>query len=146
MQSHELNLDQLNDWVKRFCSNLSNKQLVLLSGPLGAGKTELVKKILQNFGCDEVNSPTYGLIHEYAVPNRENVFHVDLYRIEDGEDLESSGFWDLFDKDQGLIFVEWADQLPESQWPLHWELVSIKIDKVEGKDTRLYNVHASSHN
>ena len=145
MEKINLSLDQLGEWVRGLSKTFSNKQLVLLSGPLGAGKTEFVKTILNNFGCEEVNSPTYGLIHEYPAPLKDRVFHIDLYRLKDEEDLESSGFWDLFENDQGLIFVEWADKLPRSVWPLHWDQLLIDIELQDGMDARLYNVHKLSN-
>ena len=96
---------ELSAWLKQLKKEFSNKQLVLLKGPLGSGKTALVKNFLSLLGCEETHSPTYGLIHEYKVKSFENVFHIDLYRLESEEDLESSGFWDLFANNQGLIFV-----------------------------------------
>ena len=71
--------------------------LILLSGELGAGKTTLTKGIASGLGAaeeDEVTSPTFTLVHQYGRGPR--VYHVDLYRVRDFEDLETLGLEDLF--------------------------------------------------
>ena len=140
MSTHELSLDQLDAWVEELFQAFSSKQLVLLNGDLGAGKTEFVKRVLNYLECDEVASPTYGLIHEYKTSKRSQVFHIDLYRIDGEDDLESSGFWDLFTMEEGLVFVEWAERAPRSHFPLHWEITEIEIKKSENPEIRQYSV------
>ncbi len=139
----ELSLKELKPWVQGLVETFQAKQLILLSGPLGAGKTEFVKIVLQTLGSEETSSPTYGLIHEYEVAKRKNVYHIDLYRIEGEEDLESSGFWDLFDNEDGLIFVEWADKAQASDFPQHWPTLHTKIEKSADDNHRAYSVSSN---
>lgn len=83
--------------------------LVALSGPLGAGKTQLAKGIAEGLGVTEVvNSPTFVLINEH--PGRLRLFHVDAYRLDDAEDLFAAGLLDDRAAD-GVTVVEWADRL-----------------------------------
>ncbi len=56
-----------------------------------------------------------------------SVDHIDLYRLEDEDDLESTGFWDIFEKKQGYIMVEWADRIEESFLPGHWDMIRISM-------------------
>lgn len=80
-------------------------------GPLGAGKTRLIQGICEGLGVDprEVTSPTYALVNTYA--GRLPVYHLDLYRISDAEEVESTGVLDL--SGTGVVLVEWIDQALE---------------------------------
>ena len=84
--------------------------VVLLIGPLGAGKTVLAKGIAAGLGIEElVSSPTYTIISEYR-SERLVVHHVDLYRVEGREQLENLGLEDLFGGG-GYVLVEWGEKV-----------------------------------
>jgi tRNA threonylcarbamoyladenosine biosynthesis protein TsaE len=84
--------------------------VVLLIGPLGAGKTVLAKGIARGLGIEEpVASPTYTIISEYQSP-RVLLYHVDLYRVEGREQLENLGLDDLL-AGSGYVLVEWGDKI-----------------------------------
>lgn len=96
-------------------------KLVLLRGELGAGKTTLVKGIaeaLEAADPDEVLSPTFTLIHEYEGKwkgdgkEREiDLYHLDLYRIENERQLESLGLDELLGENS-IVLVEWGEKFP----------------------------------
>ncbi len=135
-----MTIGELEEWVPQWVQTFSKRQLILLSGDLGAGKTALTRVVFNALGCNEVNSPTYGLIHEYEVPERENCYHVDLYRLQEGNDLESSGFWEIFSNAEGLVFVEWANTISLDQYPLQWEKWTVEIEKTEDDSVRTYKI------
>lgn len=89
--------------------------LVFLHGPLGAGKTTLVRGLLRALGhAGSVKSPTYALLESYALAGMQ-VHHLDLYRLRDAEELEFIGLRELLDP-RSICLIEWpdrgADQLP----------------------------------
>jgi tRNA threonylcarbamoyladenosine biosynthesis protein TsaE len=87
--------------------------LVLLVGPLGAGKTVLAKGIARAMGIAEpVVSPTYTIISEYAA-GAGPLYHVDLYRIEGRSQMENLGIEDLI-AGPGFVLVEWGEKLEDA--------------------------------
>jgi len=82
-----------------------------------------------------VSSPSFA-IHNQYMSEMGIVDHVDLYRLEDESDLESTGFWDLFAKEKGYIFVEWGDRLNKDLLPSHWPFCEIEISFEDGSPDR----------
>ncbi|MGA8366270.1 MAG: tRNA (adenosine(37)-N6)-threonylcarbamoyltransferase complex ATPase subunit type 1 TsaE [Candidatus Acidiferrales bacterium] len=112
--------------------------LILLSGELGAGKTTLTKGLANGLGAaeeDEVTSPTFTMVHQYGRGPR--VYHVDLYRVRDFEDLETLGLEDLFSSPAAVI-VEWAEKFTlHTGWPtvrIHLEHVSEDMRRISISD------------
>lgn len=93
---------------------------VALDGPLGAGKTTLVKAICAGADVEGVvTSPTFTLVQRYGATRP--IHHVDLYRIEREADLMELG-WDDLTAGDGPVFVEWADRAGSMLPPDRWEI------------------------
>ena len=95
---------------ERLARELPARQVVLLIGPLGAGKTTLAKGIVKGLGAaspDDVSSPTFTLIHEYG-----RVYHIDLYRLDEPREVATLGLDDLFDR-EGIVLIEWGERFPQ---------------------------------
>ncbi len=92
---------------------LQRGDFVALEGELGAGKTEMVRAICAGAGVDlaQVSSPTFAIVAEYR-SGRVPIFHADLYRLADVDELYATGFFDLLD--QGASLVEWIDRVPQA--------------------------------
>lgn len=92
--------------------------IILLSGDLGAGKTALTQAIARGLGiAATVNSPTFTLLKEHG-EGRLPLYHFDLYRLDDPEELWSLGFEEYF-TGNGLCVVEWAERAPAA-WTSDW--------------------------
>lgn len=100
---------------------LAPPQFLVLRGELGAGKTTLVKGIADALDAadpDEVTSPTFTLIHEYGgklragtVEQPVELYHLDLYRIEDERQLATLGLEELA-ADDAIVLIEWGEKFP----------------------------------
>jgi tRNA threonylcarbamoyladenosine biosynthesis protein TsaE len=93
----------------QWSKHLSGINRVYLEGPLGAGKTTFVRGLLRGLGyAGAVKSPTFTLVEPYELNGRA-LYHFDLYRMQNTQELEDIGIRDYFDG-QGLCVVEWADK------------------------------------
>lgn len=133
------NLQALKSSVQDFLGQYVQKEsklLVLLEGPMGAGKTQWVDFLLQELGVEEVCSPSFAIHNSYQIDNETSVDHLDLYRLQDDEDLESTGFWDLFSQPSGLILIEWGNLLNREFLPADWKRLRLQIEKMDGSESR----------
>ena len=89
---------------------------IALTGTLGAGKTTLARGLLEGLGYrGEVPSPTFAIVQPYEPPEtRIPVAHIDLYRIEDPEEIPELGLEDMLI--DGAMVVEWPDRMPDGFW------------------------------
>ena len=84
---------------------------IAMRGEMGVGKTVFTRGFVSHFGRANVKSPTYTIVNEYKV-GTVNIYHFDLYRISDGDDLESIGYHEYVESDAYSI-VEWSERVPE---------------------------------
>lgn len=112
---------------QRLGNRIRRPVVIALWGELGAGKTAFVQGLARGLDVSEdqyVTSPTYTLINEYS--GRMALFHVDLYRLESGDDFENIGLFDLFSED-GVVAIEWPqkldDDLPDTRLDIGFEII-----------------------
>ena len=84
---------------------------IAMRGEMGVGKTVFTRGFVSHFGRANVKSPTYTIVNEYKAGGV-NIYHFDLYRISDGDDLESIGYHEYVESDAYSI-VEWSERVPE---------------------------------
>jgi len=127
IKSFDLELLDLAEIAKIFAENTENRDLLLLSGKVGAGKTEFARLIIkanakkENIGIEEVSSPTFSLVQSYEFKSRK-ISHIDLYRVKSELELFELGIPDIFDNQ--ITILEWPEILEKKSLPRY---VSIKI-------------------
>jgi tRNA threonylcarbamoyladenosine biosynthesis protein TsaE len=107
--------------------NQLNSKVVCFYGDMGAGKTTFIKAMVKALGSnDVVSSPTFSLVNPY-VTEKDTIYHFDLYRVQDVEELYQIGIEDYLDSD-AWILIEWPqiirDLLPETHSSLYFITVN----------------------
>ncbi len=139
-QRHIHSEEELKAFWQEFLPHISDRCILLLSGDVGAGKTTSTQMIAQILGMKDVQSPSFAIHLRYENSQGKSMDHLDLYRLKDDDDLESSGFWDLFAEKQGLVIIEWAQRLDYDYLPLNWQRLEVKIQKIAVEKDRLITV------
>ena len=108
---------------KKLASFLKKGDTVVLTGELGSGKTKLTEGILTYYGLEnEISSPTFTIVNEY-IKDDINIFHFDVYRLEDSSEFYAIGGEEYFDN--GICIIEWGeiiqDALPKDYIHIRFE-------------------------
>lgn len=117
--------------AKEIAATLSGKEVVAYLGGLGVGKTTFTRGLVSFFGVESgVHSPTFAIVNEYqgTVP----VYHFDMYRVMDEDDLYSTGFYDYLGK--GLVIIEWSENVLDF---LPSDTIFIELSYGEDENTRI---------
>lgn len=94
---------------KKIASTLKKGDVIVLTGDLGSGKTKLTEGILTYFGLEkEISSPTFTIVNEYYTDTL-NIYHFDVYRLEEEEEFLSIGGEEYFEK--GACIIEWGEMI-----------------------------------
>lgn len=99
------------EFGRRFGSQMKGGEVVALFGPLGSGKTHLIKGIAAGAGAEDdtnVNSPTFVIVNEYK--GRLDIYHIDAYRLNSISEFDMLGF-DDFCYPGSVVLIEWADKV-----------------------------------
>jgi len=105
-------IEDTKDLGKMIGTLLDAGTVIALTGDLGSGKTTFVQGLAKGLDVPVgyyITSPSFTFINEY--PGRHTLFHVDLYRIGDAEDVEDIGLYEILHED-GVVAIEWSDKLP----------------------------------
>jgi tRNA threonylcarbamoyladenosine biosynthesis protein TsaE len=125
-------LTELPAAAKRIIEFAGDHRVFLIGAPMGAGKTTLVRELCKALqSSDHFGSPTYSIINEYDSPNGK-IFHFDLYRLQNQEELYDLGIEEYLDSGN-YCFIEWPDLLEQMPLPGH---IKIKIE-VEGEARKI---------
>ena len=110
--------------------SITRPVVIAFFGGLGVGKTTFIRAFCEAFGVeDDVTSPTFAMVHEYA--GRMPVYHFDMYRVETFEDLYSTGFFDYLDT--GVLMIEWSEKI-ESHLPQKY--LRVELFRTDDPGTR----------
>lgn len=124
-------LESLRGFANEIAGRAGSRFLLLLDGPMGAGKTQFTKFLIEAIGSSETVSPSFAIHNSYETLRGE-VHHFDLFRLENGDDLESTGFWDLFSNEEAWMIIEWSAKLDEfglsHQLPTTWPKLKLVFE------------------
>jgi tRNA threonylcarbamoyladenosine biosynthesis protein TsaE len=114
--------------AQRLAARLKPGMVIYLHGDLGAGKTTLVRGVLNSLGyTGRVKSPTYTLVEPYRIAGLD-LRHFDLYRLHDEEEWDSAGFRDEFDGNN-IFFIEWPEHaqglIPQADLEITFEILPL---------------------
>jgi len=129
------------DFGVRIGEQLAGGEILLLSGPLGAGKTVLVKGVAHALGVDEaeVTSPSFTLVNPHR--GRLLLYHIDLYRLDDGARAAHAVDLDeILTDESAVVIIEWADRMGAYPLPSNTTRISIAGD---GDELRKISIAAS---
>lgn len=116
-----------------FSERLNPGDVVAFYGDLGAGKTEFIKGICQGMSVEEiVASPTYTIVNQYvgedARRDTVDIFHVDLYRIENSAELLEIGLSDLIANNDSIKLIEWAENAEALLPVMRYDIFFVTLD------------------
>ena len=133
MEFESNSYEETQKFAEEFSKSLEAGDVLCMYGDLGVGKTAFVQGLAKGLGIDEpITSPTFTIVNEYS--GRLPLYHFDVYRIGDVEEMEEIGYEDCF-YGEGLCLIEWAN-LIEEILPEHYRQVTIEKDLEKGFDYR----------
>jgi len=107
-----LSLKNTKKIAEKISKRITSGETILLEGDLGAGKSVVVRNILQELGVEnKITSPTFTIVNDYFV-KKKHFYHFDMYRIENEEEVKNIGFEDIIDDKKAIKFVEWPTKIP----------------------------------
>ena len=118
----------------KIASVLRGTEMIALFGDLGAGKTAFTRGLCDGLGItDGVCSPTFAIVNAYR--GKFPVYHFDMYRITDIDDLFATGFYDYIGS--GVIIIEWSENIESELEP---DCIRIRIGKTDRENERIFDI------
>ena len=112
--------------ARQIAEKIGASGIIVLNGELGAGKTKFTEGFLSYFGLEnEISSPTFTIVNEYK-NEKVNIYHFDVYRLEDCDEFYAIGGEEYFSK--GICIIEWGEII-EEVLPKHYIKIDIKKDE-----------------
>ena len=125
-------------FAKKLANKLNNQnEVIVLTGELGSGKTKFVEGFLSNYSLEnEISSPTFTIVNEYTKDDI-NIYHFDVYRLEDSSEFYEIGGEEYFEK--GICLIEWGELILDA---LPKDFIHICFSKDEQNDEiRILNIN-----
>lgn len=126
--------EETHKFAAEISEKISKGGLLKLFGNLGSGKTEFTKGLAQSLGIEKfsIKSPTYTYIRTYPRKNN-NFYHIDLYRIEESDELLLQEINEILSDPANIVVIEWAEKLKDIKHPaieIHFEYLDEKRRKI----------------
>ena len=130
------NEQDTKNFAKKLASFAKAKDIIVLTGDLGSGKTKFTEGFLSFFGLeDEISSPTFTIVNEYC-KNDINIYHFDVYRLEDSSEFYEIGGDEYFDN--GICIIEWGELISDA---LPKKYIHITFERnLDDENKRILNI------
>ena len=123
------NIEQLPDVARQMLDTYPDERFYAFFGSMGVGKTTLIKELCRQLGVeDNVCSPTFAIVNQYALPDGEPVYHFDFYRLKNIDEAYDIGYEEYF-YSGNYCFTEWTEKI-EPLLPDHY--LRINITETDG--------------
>lgn len=130
------NEEDTKSFAKALASHLKKQDVIVLTGDLGSGKTKFAEGILSYFGLEnEISSPTFTIVNEYQKDDV-NIYHFDVYRLEDSSEFYEIGGEEYFEN--GICLIEWGELIEDALPKNYIHITFSKDDKDE--NIRILNI------
>lgn len=130
------NENDTKSFAKTLACHLKNKDIIVLTGELGSGKTKFTEGILSYFGLEnEISSPTFTIVNEYQKDDI-HIYHFDVYRLEDSSEFYEIGGEEYFEN--GICLIEWGELIQDALPKEYVHITFSKDDKDE--NIRILNI------
>ncbi len=127
-------VEETERFAQNFSKHLTGNEIIAMYGGLGAGKTAFTRGLARGLEVeDSVSSPTFAIVNEYS--GVYPLYHFDMYRIENWNDLESIGFFDYIDN--GIVVIEWSENI---EGALPSDVIKVYIDKTDNENERIIKI------
>ncbi len=142
-----MHVNTLEEWrlvARALCAELTPGTMLLLSGPLGAGKTTLTQAIAAELGIqDRLKSPTFALLRTYGIPHHptlHSLVHIDAYRLESTDEVLSLGLDEALQAAASVFVIEWPEKIQDWLQKTRTKKIEVTIEIGEG-DQRELTIH-----
>lgn len=130
------NESDTKNFAKKLATKLKPKDVIVLTGELGSGKTKFTEGFLSYFGLEnEISSPTFNIVNEYKKDDI-NIYHFDVYRLEDSSEFYEIGGEEYFEN--GICLIEWGE-LIEDALPKNYIHIIFEKDSLN-ENIRILNI------
>ncbi len=125
--------EETEEIARKLAEKLKSGDFIAFFGGLGMGKTNFVRGLASVLCPDvRVSSPTFALVNEYV--GRLNIYHFDMYRIKDSDDLYSTGFYEYLDR-PGIVAAEWCEMIPDDLPKDRYDVTFERLSETERRIT-----------
>jgi tRNA threonylcarbamoyladenosine biosynthesis protein TsaE len=131
------NLSEIENVSELLLSSFEGERIFLFQGTLGAGKTTFIKSLCKKLGVtDETSSPTFSIVNAYKTKSNAYIYHMDLYRVENKNDLINIGIVEYLQSGH-YCFIEWPELITNEFSGVHCNL------SIDENDNRILNCFKS---
>ena len=135
------NFKETQKLAESFVKKFKGGDLLALYGNLGSGKTTFVQGLARGFGIKKrIISPTFIIVRSYEISSKYKVlsieyfYHIDLYRVEDQNDIKNLGIEDIINNPQNIVVIEWAKKMQNLLTKKRWD---IEIEDLGGNKRKI---------